>query len=53
MSSAPDLLEALKQLVKVNEEWNSGVDAIIGRSPKWSDGYLEAARAAIAKAESK
>lgn len=49
--AAPELLEALKGLVKLNEEWNEAVEGVIGRPPNWTDGYLDAARTAIAKAE--
>jgi hypothetical protein len=39
---------ALGDLVSVNEQWNADVEAVIGRPPKWTDGYLDAARAALA-----
>ena len=51
IAAAPDLLEALKALVKANEEWNAAVESTIGRPPTWTDGYLDSARDAIAKAE--
>lgn len=50
LAAALDLLEALKGLVMVNEAWNRAVDGIVGKPPTWSDSYLDAARAAIAKA---
>ena len=51
ISAAPDLLEALEALVKANEEWNAAVEKIAGRPANWTDDYLNAARAAIAKAK--
>jgi len=51
IAAAPDLLVALKALVKANEEWNAVVEASIGRPPGWFDSYLDESRAAIAKAE--
>lgn len=51
LKAAPDLLARLKELVRVNEEWNAAVEEIIGRPPNWNDSYLDGARAAIAKAE--
>jgi hypothetical protein len=50
MAAAPTLLDALQALVAASEAWNASVEQIIGRPPNWSDGYLDAARAAIAKA---
>ena len=47
-----ELLAALKDLVRVNETWNDEVQNVIGRPPTWTDGYLDAARAAIERAES-
>jgi len=44
-----DCREALRGLVKVNEEWNSAVEATIGRPPNWTDGYLDKARAILAR----
>lgn len=49
--AADDLLEALEGLVAANEQWNEAMTDIIGRAPNWSDDYLDAARAAIAKAK--
>jgi hypothetical protein len=49
--AAPCMLAALKALVKANEDWNADVQAVIGRPPHWTDGYLDEARAAIASAE--
>jgi hypothetical protein len=51
IAAAPDMLDALKSLVAANEAWNREVAAIVGREPGWTDSYLDAARAAIAKAE--
>ena len=51
MTIAAELLEALEALVRANEEWNAAVEKVIGRPPTWTDGYLDAARAAIAKAK--
>ncbi len=45
------LAEALTRLVRANEEWNSDVQQVIGRMPKWTDGYLDDARAALAAAK--
>lgn len=46
-----DLLAALKELVKANEDWNAAVQKVVVTPPGWTDGYLDRARAAIAKAE--
>ncbi|MGB5905764.1 MAG: hypothetical protein WBH00_23235 [Xanthobacteraceae bacterium] len=51
LSAAPDLLAALKGLVQVNETHNEAIAKVIGRPLTWKDDYLDAARAAIAKAE--
>lgn len=45
------LVEALSRLVRANEEWNADVQQVIGRMPKWTDGYLDDARAALAAAK--
>lgn len=50
IAAAPDLLEALQELVIANEQWNASVEDIVGRPPNWADGYLDKARAAISKA---
>jgi hypothetical protein len=42
------LREALRNLVKMNEEHNAAVEAVIGRPLNWSDNYLDEARAALA-----
>lgn len=42
------LVEALADLVRVNEEWNADVQKIVGRPPNWTDGYLNTAREALA-----
>jgi chromosome segregation ATPase len=44
------VVEALAELVKINEEHNAAVQEVIGRPLNWDDGYLSAARAAIAAA---
>lgn len=51
LAASVDLREALEGLVKVNEEWNAAVERITGRQPNWTDRYLDAARAALAKAK--
>lgn len=51
IAAAPDLLEALEALVKINEEHNLAVEAICGRPLGWKDSYLDAARAAIARSK--
>ncbi len=51
IAASPDLLEALKGLVRINEQHNEAISKIIGRPFGWKDEYLTAARAAIAKAE--
>lgn len=50
IAAAPELLEALKELVKANEDHNESVSKVIGELPGWKDSYLDKARAAIAKA---
>jgi len=50
MCAAPDLLAALIALVAVNESHNCAMEKVIGRPTNWNDSYLDAARAAIAKA---
>lgn len=50
-AAAPDLLAALRDLVEVNENHNESIAKIIGKPLTWKDDYLDAARAAIAKAE--
>ncbi len=51
IAAAPDLLEALRNLVKCHDDWNADVQKIIGRLVNWSPAYLDDARSAIAKAE--
>lgn len=51
IAAAPDLLTALRDLVEVNENHNESIAKIIGKPLTWKDDYLDAARAAIAKAE--
>lgn len=50
IASAPDLLEALDALVKINEDHNKSIQGVIGTPPGWNDSYLDAARKALAKA---
>ena len=50
ISAAPDLLEALDALVKINEDHNKSIQGVIGTPPGWNDSYLDAARKALAKA---
>lgn len=50
MAAAPDLLEALDALVKINEDHNKSIQGVIGTPPGWNDSYLDAARKALAKA---
>jgi hypothetical protein len=50
IAAAPELYEALEELVKANEEWNKAVAAIVTTPPSWADTYLDAARSALAKA---
>lgn len=51
IAAAPDLLEALEDLVKSNVEHNKRVAEIVGKPTGWHDGYLDKGRAAIAKAK--
>lgn len=50
IASAPDLLEALEGLVRVNEQHNAAIQSVTGRPAGWKDDYLNQARAAIARA---
>ena len=50
MAAAPDLLEALDALVKINEDHNKSIQGVIGTPPGWNDSYLDAARKALARA---
>lgn len=50
IAAAPELLEALKELVKANEDHNESVSKVIGEPLGWKDSYLDKARSAIAKA---
>lgn len=50
ISAAPELYEALSELVRMNERWNADVREIIGRPPSWTDQYLTTARLALKKA---
>ena len=49
-NSHDELLEALEELVRINEEHNAAVEAVTGRPLNWKDTYLERARAALARA---
>lgn len=51
IAASPELLEALKGLVQINEQHNEAVGKIIKKPLTWKDSYLDAARSAIAKAE--
>lgn len=51
IAAAPDLLAALRGLVQINENHNESIAKIIGKPMSWKDDYLDAARAAIARAE--
>lgn len=51
IAAAPDLLEALKALVRVNEDHNAAMGLVIKQPVTWKDTYLDAARTAIARAE--
>lgn len=53
IEALPDLLEALQDLVQINEKHNESISKIIGRPLGWKDTYLDKARAAIAKATGK
>jgi len=44
-----ELVSALSGLVKINEKWNAMVERTIGRPPNWTDGYLDMARAVLAR----
>lgn len=46
-----ELVSALCGLVEINTKWNAMVERTIGRPPNWTDGYLDLARAVIAKAK--
>ena len=48
--SAPELLEALEELVRINEQHNAAIQSVTGKPAGWKDDYLNQARAAIAKA---
>lgn len=50
IAAAPDLLEALDALVKINEDHNKSIQGVIGTPPGWNDSYLDAARKALSKA---
>lgn len=47
----PELLDAMRKLVAVNEQHNEALHKILGRPPGWKDAYLDAAREVIAKIE--
>ncbi len=46
-----ELVAALGGLVEINTKWNVTVEKTIGRPPNWTDGYLDMARAVLAKAK--
>lgn len=50
IAAAPDLLAALRGLVKVNEAHKESIAKIVGKPLNWKYDYLNAARAAIAAA---
>ena len=50
---APELYEALNELVTINEQHNAAIGKIMGTPAGWKDSYLDKARAALAKAEGK
>jgi hypothetical protein len=45
------LREALAGLVRICEEHDAGIADVIGKPPGWKDAYLDAARAALQRAE--
>lgn len=45
-----ELLEALEDLVRINEQHNAAIQSVTGKPAGWKDDYLNQARAAIAKA---
>jgi hypothetical protein len=53
MAAAPDLYEALCDLVDCNDRWNAAVKELMPAPPDWNGSYLDAARAALAKAQGK
>lgn len=50
MAAAHELLEALEDLVRINEQHNAAIQSVTGKPAGWKDDYLNQARAAIAKA---
>lgn len=50
VESVHELLEALEDLVRINEQHNSAIQSVTGKPAGWKDDYLNQARAAIAKA---
>lgn len=50
ISAAPEMFEALQDLVRINEEHNQSFIDVIGKPLNWKDEYLDSARAAIRKA---
>lgn len=50
IAAAPRLAEALKELVRINEEHNDAISAIISKPLGWKDDYLNDARAALREA---
>jgi hypothetical protein len=51
VAAAPELLEALKVLIKDIDDWERAVKEIIGRFPNTTWGNLEEARRVVARAE--
>lgn len=43
------LVEALAELVRINEEHNASIEAIIGKPFGWKDKYLDKARSILDK----
>lgn len=47
MKKIENLRKALSDLVKINEDHNASIEAIIGRPLGWKDDYLNNARQAL------
>jgi hypothetical protein len=45
-----ELVNALEDLVSINEQHNAAIGKIMGAPAGWKDSYLDKARAALAKA---
>lgn len=50
VAAAPELLSSLKALIKGIDDWNEGVQEMIGRVPDYEWGNLEEARRVVARA---